>query len=66
MVDVHGTCDPKFEAVRAAFAQNFVDDLDTGAAVAVTVEGEPVVDLWGGCSDAAATRPWERDTIVNV
>jgi CubicO group peptidase (beta-lactamase class C family) len=25
-----------------------------------------VVDLWGGWADAAGTRPWERDTLVNV
>ena len=27
---------------------------------------DPVVDLWGGHADPARTRPWERDTIVNV
>lgn len=25
-----------------------------------------VVDLWGGYADAGRTRPWERDTLVNV
>jgi len=30
------------------------------------VDGEMVVDLWAGHADAAHTRPWERDTIVNV
>jgi CubicO group peptidase (beta-lactamase class C family) len=40
--------------------------LDIGASVAVIVDGEPVVDIWGGYKDPDATEPWERDTIVNV
>jgi CubicO group peptidase (beta-lactamase class C family) len=39
---------------------------DVGAAVAVSVGGRPVVDLWGGWADAARRRPWRRDTLVNV
>jgi CubicO group peptidase (beta-lactamase class C family) len=39
---------------------------ELGAAVAVVVDGEPVVDLWGGHADLMRTRPWERDTFVNV
>ncbi|MFD0313188.1 serine hydrolase domain-containing protein [Streptomyces flavalbus] len=63
---VHGHCDPRFAAVRTAFEENFRDRGELGAAVAVTVGGETVVDLWGGWADAARTRPWERDTLVNV
>jgi CubicO group peptidase (beta-lactamase class C family) len=37
-----------------------------GAALAVHVDGHAVVDLWGGHADAARTRPWDRDTIVNL
>jgi CubicO group peptidase (beta-lactamase class C family) len=39
---------------------------EIGASFAATVDGELIVDLWGGYADAACTRPWERDTIVNV
>ncbi|MFF3638195.1 serine hydrolase domain-containing protein [Streptomyces sp. NPDC002250] len=63
---VQGHCDPRFTAVREAFEENFRDRGELGAAVAVTVGGETVVDLWGGWADAARTRPWERDTLVNV
>jgi CubicO group peptidase (beta-lactamase class C family) len=66
MVDVHGTCDPRFERVREAFASNFEQGLDAGASVAVTLRGEPVVDLWAGVANDDGTRAWERDTIVNV
>ncbi|MFF0304183.1 serine hydrolase domain-containing protein [Streptomyces sp. NPDC004562] len=63
---VHGHCDPRFEAVRTAFEANFRERDELGAAVAVTVGGETVVDLWGGWADGARSRPWERDTLVNV
>ncbi|MFJ9469457.1 serine hydrolase domain-containing protein [Streptomyces caniferus] len=63
---VDGRCAPGFTGVREAFERNFSEHGDIGAAVTVTVEGEAVVDLWGGRADAAGTRAWERDTLVNV
>src|SRR5256885_1758770 len=63
---VDGECAPRFAAVRETFAANFAMGRETGASFAATVDGELVVDLWGGYADAARTRPWERDTIVNV
>ena len=64
--EIHGQCDEKFARVRDAFAANFDNGLDVGASFAATVNGETVVDLWGGHADEAKTRAWERDTIVNV
>ena len=64
--EVHGRCDEKFAAVRAAFEANFTSGADMGASFAVTVNGETVVDLWGGFKDEAGTQPWQEDTIVNV
>ncbi|MEU9338524.1 serine hydrolase domain-containing protein [Streptomyces sp. NPDC048290] len=64
--EVRGHCAPRFGAVREAFEANFRDRGELGAAVCVTVGGETVVDLWGGWADAARTRPWQRDTVVNV
>src|SRR5215217_4621000 len=66
MADVQGRCDERFSAVQDVFAANFDNGLDVGASVAVTVDGEPVVDLWGGHADEARTRPWQEDTITNV
>jgi CubicO group peptidase (beta-lactamase class C family) len=63
---VHGHCDARFAAVRTAFEENFQGRDELGAGVTVTLDGETVVDLWGGWADAARTRPWERDTLVNV
>jgi CubicO group peptidase (beta-lactamase class C family) len=61
---IHGHCDPRFSSVREVFEKNFPPDV--GAAVAVTLHGEPVVDLWGGHKDPERTDPWTEDTIVNV
>ena len=63
---IHGTTDPRFAALRDAFAANFADGLDQGAGFAVVAEGRLVVDLWGGHGDAAGARPWARDSLVNV
>jgi CubicO group peptidase (beta-lactamase class C family) len=64
--EIHGRCDPQFERVREALAENFERHDELGAAVAVVIDGEPVVDMWAGWMDAARTRPWERDTLVDV
>ena len=69
---ISGTCNDEFAGVREAFEANFTprDDgiFDEGASVAVTVDGEMVVDLWGGTAnrDAGESLPWEADTIINV
>jgi len=63
---VHGFVADKFSSVRDAFEANFASGADVGASCCATLEGETVVDLWGGFADEAKTRPWERDTIVNV
>jgi CubicO group peptidase (beta-lactamase class C family) len=63
---VSGSVAPGYELVRLAFEANFTKPGELGAAVHVIVDGEPVVDLWGGAVDAAGTRPWTPDTLVNV
>jgi CubicO group peptidase (beta-lactamase class C family) len=61
-----GEADPGFEAVAEAFANNFRHEGEIGASFCVFKGGQKVVDLWGGHADGARTRPWERDTLVNV
>src|ERR1700722_11781361 len=63
MADVAGTCQDRFAAVRDALAAS-LDSQDVGACAAVYVDGEPVVDIWGGHADAGRTTPWRRDTIT--
>lgn len=65
MTDVQGHCDDRFTPVRDALVGGFDRDEERGASVCVTLDGEPVVDIWAGtATDDGA--PWERDTIVNV
>jgi CubicO group peptidase (beta-lactamase class C family) len=63
---VGGRCDPRFEAVRAAFERNFAEHGELGAGVTVYLDGRPVVDLHGGWTDATRGREWRPDTLVNV
>lgn len=65
-MDVQGHVDRRFARVRDEFERNFEQRGEVGAAVCVTVDGEPVVDLWGGSADPVTGRPWERDTAVVV
>jgi hypothetical protein len=54
-VEIHGTCAEQFGRVRAAFADLLTNGQDIGASVAVVIEGEPVIDLWGGYFDDTYT-----------
>jgi CubicO group peptidase (beta-lactamase class C family) len=65
-MNIEGACDPRFAGVRDAFATGFAQGLEHGGGVSVVVHGKTVVDLWGGHADAARTRPWRQDTLVNV
>ena len=65
-IHVQGQCQPRFEALRQLFAANIASGADLGASLAVTIDGEFVVDLWGGWADEARTRPWAADTVTNV
>jgi CubicO group peptidase (beta-lactamase class C family) len=62
---ISGQCDEAFGAVREAFAGNFAERGEVGAAVSVIVDGRAVVDLVGGWADPITQRPWQPDTIVN-
>ncbi|GAA5154368.1 serine hydrolase domain-containing protein [Amycolatopsis dongchuanensis] len=63
---MQGFADERFAPVRAVFEENLASGAEVGASVCVNVGGRTVVDLWGGFADSARTRPWRRDTIVNV
>ena len=62
--NIHGSVAPGFEPVREAFIANFEHRREVGAACAVVVGGELVVDLWGGWRDPATRSEWQRDTLV--
>jgi CubicO group peptidase (beta-lactamase class C family) len=64
MAEVHGSCDDRLSGVREALERQLDGD-ELGASIAVDLDGETVVDLWGGYRDAERTTPWTEDTIVN-
>ena len=66
MADISGVCDPKFSELRDILSASLDSGADLGASVAVVLDDEMIVDLWGGWSDEAETTPWTEDTITNV
>ena len=59
---IHGEADVGFGPVADAFAANFAEGGELGAAVALYVGGRRVVYLWGGIADRRTSRSWLRDT----
>ncbi|MEV0620334.1 serine hydrolase domain-containing protein [Nonomuraea sp. NPDC050404] len=55
-------CHPRFSRVREVFDRHFADGEELGAAFAVYLDGELVVDLWDGIADRHTGRRWERET----
>jgi CubicO group peptidase (beta-lactamase class C family) len=66
MADVHGTCDGRFEAVRGALARNLDSGEELGASLVLDLDGDIVIDIWGGYCDEARTVRWSEHTITNV
>ena len=66
MTELLGKCDDRFDAVRAALARNLDSGEELGASLVLDIDGEIVVDLWGGFRDEARTVPWSEQTITNV
>ncbi len=65
-IQLGGFVHDRFAPVRETFAANLRSGADIGASFTATVDGETVVDIWGGWADPERTRPWGRDTLVNV
>ncbi len=63
---VRGHVEPGFEAARDALADLVGSGEETGAGLTVVHRGDVVVDLCGGWVDAARTRAWTHDTVVNT
>src|SRR5262249_839445 len=61
-----GTCSARFDPVHELFAAKIESGEDLGASVALNIDGEMVVELWGGWADETRTVPWTHNTIPNV
>jgi CubicO group peptidase (beta-lactamase class C family) len=63
---IHGQVAPGFEPVRDAFARNFTETDEIGAAFCLIRDGDVLVDLYGGYADRKRGTEWAADTIVPV
>jgi len=63
---LHGQLDARFEPLRDVLEDSLASGAECGLSLAVDIDGQTVADVWGGFADEARSRPWERDTIVNV
>ena len=66
MADIRGVCEGRFEAVRSALARNLDSGEELGASLVVDIDGEIVIDMWGGFCDRARVIPWSEHSITNV
>jgi CubicO group peptidase (beta-lactamase class C family) len=63
---LQGHLDTRFEPLRDVLEDSLASPAECGLSLVVDIDGRSVVDVYGGFADQAQTRPWERDTIVNV
>ncbi|KAM0415789.1 hypothetical protein ACHAPT_013250 [Fusarium lateritium] len=63
---VKGTCESSFSDLRDLLSKRISEGDEVGASILVNIDGQNVVDIWGGYFDEHRTHRWERDTIVNV
>ena len=66
MVQISGTCPPRFAAVKDAFAANFEAGLELGARFTLVEAGEIVLDIWGGHADRKGAQPFDERTLTPV
>jgi len=63
---VRGAADPHFACAIRSFANLFPGRRFGGGALAVYLDGRPVVDVWTGWSDRDGEVPWDADTGAMV
>ncbi|KAJ5091994.1 hypothetical protein NUU61_006864 [Penicillium alfredii] len=64
MAKTNGYCDPTFSSVREALEQQLKQETELGASICVNIDGKNVIDLWGGYTDVARSRPWKEYTVT--
>ncbi|KAL4894379.1 beta-lactamase [Aspergillus ambiguus] len=63
---VAGRCDSRFQELQELLQSNITAKTELGASITVNIDGDNVVNMWGGYADDMRTQPWQADTIVNV
>lgn len=65
-MSINGYCDPKFSRVEEYFEKSINSKFELGASISIEIEGERVLNLWGGFKDSDRSTPWEEDTLCNT
>ncbi|MEM7692390.1 MAG: serine hydrolase domain-containing protein [Pseudomonadota bacterium] len=65
-MEISGHFDRKFARLSDAFRENFELRGEVGAAIALRIDGEDVLSLWGGSQDLSQNLPWRENTLTNV
>jgi CubicO group peptidase (beta-lactamase class C family) len=66
MLEINGTVEDGYGKVADAFAQNFAQHDELGAAFSLYVDGQPKIDIWAGVADRTTGRTWDEDTLQLV
>ncbi|KAF5708851.1 hypothetical protein FGLOB1_6220 [Fusarium globosum] len=66
MAQIQGYCDARFSKLRDMMEEFVASGQDIGASLCVNIDGDDVVDIWGGYADASTKKPWAKNTLVNV
>lgn len=66
MTDIHGDVDEGFGAIADAFAENFEQRGELGAAFSLYADGVKRADLWGGIANGRTGQEWTQDTLQLV
>ena len=61
---LRGRYDERFRPAVDAFIENFTSEEELGAAASVVLDGETVIDLWGGWARADRSQTWDAHSTV--
>ena len=64
--EIHGHVDEGYGAIADAFARNFAEHGELGAAFCLYVDGAERVHLWGGVANARTEQDWDESTLQLV
>jgi len=65
-LEIGGICPSKFAAVKDAFAANFVEGKERGARFSAVIDGETVLDIWGGNADREGAISFSDTTLTPI
>ena len=65
-MEIKGHCEERFNSVKDLFGELHDSNREKGSSFSVYKNGEAIIDIWSGYSDADETKPWERNSLATV